>query len=66
MGKPGVLQFMGSQGIGHDLVTKQQYRYHTFIYSTIHISVMSFALFLLFQYGIQGQELPSLVVNISF
>ena len=33
MGKPGVLQFMGSQEIGHDLVTKQQYLYHTFIYS---------------------------------
>ena len=24
MGKPGVLQFMGSQRVGHDLVTEQQ------------------------------------------
>ena len=25
-GKPGVLQFMGSQRVGHDLVTEQQQR----------------------------------------
>ena len=32
-GKPGVLQAMGSQGVGHDFVTEQQYIYtHTYIY----------------------------------
>ena len=35
---PGRLQSMGSQGVGHDLVAKQQQQLHICIYIYVYIS----------------------------
>ena len=40
--KPGVLQFMGSQGVGHDLMTQQQYLmpFNIYFYFFIYLVVL--------------------------
>ena len=62
--EPGRLQFMGSQRVGYDLVTKQQQNYiYIYIDTHTHIYVCVCLLFhILFRYVIKGHwvELPVL------
>ena len=61
-GQPGVLQFMGSQRVGHDLATEQQHLSYALGNSTIHRTHFIVTLILLKWSGTKPAISPKLLV----